>query len=201
MNYLAHLYFADPTPESRVGHLMGDFYSGPIGPELPPAVAEGVVLHRRVDAYTDAHPQVQLARARMQGPLRRYAGIILDIAFDHFLCRHWQQFHAEPLEAFLAQLYTDLELYRGVVPSRMQPVLQRLWQQRWLAHYRELAGVNRALERTAARLSRPSPLVQGGLELERHYAALESDFLVFFPQLITFFQQQRSQLRQRNDTR
>lgn len=191
MNYVAHLFFADPTPDSRVGQLMGDFYAGRIGPELPAAVAEGVRLHRRIDAFTDSHPRVVRARQRMQGPRRRFAGIILDLAFDHFLCRHWDAFHPQPLDRFLDQVYADLGAYTGFLPEPMAVPLERICQQRWLSVYREVEGTARALERMARRLSRPTALAQGGVEIVRHYPELERDFLIFFPQLVEFVARER----------
>jgi len=196
MNYLAHLFFADPTPESRVGHLMGDFYRGRLGAELSAAVAEGVWLHRRIDSYTDAHPRVTAARARMNGPRRRVAGIILDVAFDHFLCRHWDRFHRQTLTQFLQAVYVDLAAYQGFVPERMVVPLDRICQQQWLSVYGSVEGAGQALARMAGRFSRPTGLAQGGLEITRHYTALEQDFLLFFPQLMEYVEAQRNAYRQ-----
>ncbi|WP_210396440.1 ACP phosphodiesterase [Motiliproteus sediminis] len=186
MNYLAHLYFADPTPESRVGNLMGDFYRGSVSDTLPAAVREGILLHRRIDAFTDQHPVVAGARQRLQGPRRRFAGIIIDLTFDHFLCRHWPRYHSLSLAAFLDQTYADLARYTGPIPARMREPLRRLYTRRWLAAYAELEGIDTALARTADRLSRPTSLAQGGEEVRRHYRALEQDFEQFFPALINY---------------
>ncbi len=85
MNYLAHFYLSGEDPHWRVGGLMGDFLRGPVPEALPPGVRAGVMLHRRIDAYTDAHPVVGRSRRRVRPALRRFAGIVVDMSYDHFL--------------------------------------------------------------------------------------------------------------------
>ena len=56
MNYLAHLYLSDDgTPESLVGALLGDFVKGDDHRNYPPAIQRAILLHRKIDAFTDAH--------------------------------------------------------------------------------------------------------------------------------------------------
>lgn len=186
MNYLAHLYFADPTPESRSGSLMGDFYRGAIDSTLPQAVQQGIRLHRQIDVFTDAHPHVVAARQRFEPPYRRVAGIVLDLAFDHFLCRHWKRFHAKPLATFLAEVYGDLAAYQGYLPPRMQQPLDRLLSQRWLAAYAELEGLDRAFVRMDQRFKKPTALAKAGVIVRRDYQLIEADFLNFFPELVAY---------------
>jgi len=75
-----------------LGSLIGDFVRGRIDPALPPKVRAGIALHRAIDAYTDAHADVAAARALFEPPFRRYAGILLDMWFDHLLARQWARF-------------------------------------------------------------------------------------------------------------
>lgn len=74
-----------------LGSLIADFLRGAIDPAMARGVRIGVALHRAVDVYTDAHPQVVAARARFAPPYRRYAGILLDMWFDHLLAREWER--------------------------------------------------------------------------------------------------------------
>src|SRR5690242_14634083 len=62
MNHLAHLFLAAPTAESLIGNLAGDFVKGRIGDRFPPAIADGIAQHRRIDAFTDSHPSVAAFR-------------------------------------------------------------------------------------------------------------------------------------------
>lgn len=49
---------------------------------------------------TDRHPVVQAARAGFEPGARRYAGILLDILYDHCLALDWARYSDEPLAAF-----------------------------------------------------------------------------------------------------
>ena len=85
MNFLAHFHLAWPDEGLIAGGLEGDFYKGPLRDDLPEAVARGVQLHRAIDAYTDQHPALKELRAELPPHLRRFAGIVIDLSFDHFL--------------------------------------------------------------------------------------------------------------------
>lgn len=186
MNYLAHLVLADPTPESLMANLMGDYIKGPIAPDWQPRLRDGVILHRRVDGYTDAHPIVRRSAARLSAHRRRCAGIILDICFDHFLSNHWSLFCAQPRPLFIADTYRQLQGYQGYMPAAMQRPIQRMIEQDWLSAYAEADNIGRVLDRVAQRLSQPQRMLGAGQEFIEQYAQLEQDFLIFFPQLIAF---------------
>ncbi|MDN5863131.1 MAG: ACP phosphodiesterase, partial [Salinisphaera sp.] len=108
MNYLAHLYLAQRTGTSAAGALLGDFVRGRLAGGLPADVETGIRLHRRVDTYTDSHPEVVAARRSFDPPLRRYAGILIDLYFDHILACRWPQWHPDPLPEFAADCAAKL---------------------------------------------------------------------------------------------
>lgn len=89
MNYLAHLHLGGQRPEELLGSLYGDFVKGPLQGEFRPGIESGIQLHRSIDAFTDAHPLVGQALSRFTHTRRRYAGIVLDVFFDHCLARDW----------------------------------------------------------------------------------------------------------------
>lgn len=186
MNYLAHLYLADEAPESLIGSLLGDFYKGRISDELAPALRAGVVLHRRVDAYTDAHPVVGRSKRRIDPAFRRYAGILIDLFYDHFLARHWGRYSAVPLEAFTQRVYGVLRARLPELPPPMQRSMGYLLANDLLMSYRRIDGIERALCGIESRLKRPSRLGAAVVELEANYPDLAADFDHFFPQLMAF---------------
>lgn len=85
MNYLAHLYLAGYEDDWIAGALLGDFAKGRLE-NLPfvPGVVEGIRLHRAIDSFTDQHPVVRRSRSRLRSR-RLVSGIIVDLAYDHFL--------------------------------------------------------------------------------------------------------------------
>ena len=102
MNFLAHALLADPDTALRVGGLMGDFIRGPLPSRLPVQIAAGVELNRRIDGFADAHPAFRRSCARVGLLRRHFAGVMVDMFYDHFLANHWARFSDEPLDAFAA---------------------------------------------------------------------------------------------------
>lgn len=192
MNYLAHLYLADDTPESLLGNLLGDFVKGAAAKmRYPPDVQFGIDLHRRIDAFTDAHDVVRQAKSLVSPARRRFAGILVDVCFDHFLARRWAEYHALELEAFAARVYGVLSERRDVLPDRLQRMLPVMIEQGWLTSYREVENVGRAINGISRRLKRENTLMHGVAELTANYATFEASFRAFFPELIEFVASQK----------
>ncbi len=189
MNYLAHLYLAGDDPESFIGSLMGDFVKGAIDHSLPAAVRHAVWQHRRIDSFTDAHPTVLNSKRRIRPGFRRYAGILIDLYYDHFLAREWPQYSGVPLDDFAEGVYRVLELNHHRFPVAMQRSMSYMRGNGLLQSYRELSGIERALRGIETRLKRPSRLREAIVDLERNHTALGEDFSVFFPDLVGYVRQ------------
>lgn len=185
MNFLAHLYLTPPTPGGRIGSFLGDHVKGPL--ERAPYDAEivsAIRLHRAVDTFTDSHPLVTASKARLSAARRRYAGIIVDICYDHFLAQAWDEYHAKPLEAFVGEVYRDLSASTVALPSGLAAMIPRLVEYDWLTSYRELHGIARALDGMGHRIWHAGALVGAVTEIEDHYEALRADFTAYFPELV-----------------
>ena len=187
MNYLAHAFLAGPAIADRVGGLAGDFVKGLLPGLLPPDLARGVALHRAIDSWADQHPAFQASRERVSASRRRYAGILVDVFYDHLLALHWARFHDEPLERFTRQLYIDAMPYVDKLPSRFSEVLPLMQSRDWLAGYREPARIGAALDGMSRHRARqPNPLAGSLAELEADYAGFEADCLAFMPDAMAF---------------
>lgn len=194
MNFLAHAWLAGDDPAHQLGGLMGDFVKGPLPAGLPADIAAGVALHRRIDVFADNHPAFRRSRGRVSPARRRAAGILVDMFYDHFLARHWQAFHREPLSDFTARMYALMDAHHPVLPSRLAGLLPSMREDDWLASYRSTETVAFALDRMARRLSRPELLLGGGAELDIHYVGLEEDFFEFANDAASFATAQRGLL-------
>ena len=183
MNYLAHAVLAKPTQYSLVGNLLGDFCKGVDLEVLHPQVRAGLHNHRATDRYTDGHPIVKAAKAQFSPMRRRFAAVALDVLFDHFLIRHWQQFYSEPFTEYKAGLYFKLNGALPLMPVSMRETMQRVCHNDWFASYQQLPRLGQALDHIAARIRFANNF--GGIinEITPRYAQLEHDFLQFYPQL------------------
>lgn len=187
VNWLAHLCLAAPTPLARLGQLAGDFVRGDELASLTPELREGVLQHRALDAFTDAHPAPRRCRARISGPLRRFGPVLVDVFFDHALAVDFER-HADGrgLDEFVDGVHADLAAHVGLLPERLRAVAPRLIGERWLGCYAELAGIEATLRRMEGRLRRPAPLRDAVHELAREREAILAGFAEFWPEAKAF---------------
>lgn len=180
MNLLAHLWLAERTETSAAGQILGDMIKGRLDrPVFDPAIDQGMRLHRRIDSCCDAHPSHQALRAQFAPPLRRYAGIIVDIGFDHALARNWTDFHTQSLADFAEGMETRI---RSEWPADAPISADRLaGLGATLSRYRDAEGIDRALYSVSQRLRRDNPLKRAlpallaeNIEFERHLPRLIS---------------------------
>lgn len=188
MNYLAHLHLGGEAPAQLLGSLYGDFVKGPLAGQWPADIEAAIRLHRRIDAFTDSHPLQAQARARFPLARRRYAGILLDLFFDHCLARNWSDYASEPLPAFTGRVYRVLAA-EPTLPGRLALIAPRMAAQDWLGSYREFAVLEQVLAAMGRRISRPGVLDGSLEELERLYQPLSEDFRQFYPELMAFARQ------------
>ena len=183
MNYLAHLYLAQPEPSSRFGNLLGDFMRGSRPEMFSRPVQRGLANHRWVDKFTDSHDAVTSIKRKISSSRRRFAGIIVDIAFDHFLIKNWHTYSAESLDTFCQSVYRDLSARLPDMPTAMQHTVKSMTRHQWLTTYATLPGIARALDNTASRIRFTHSFYDSINEVETHYVEMEEAFNCFFPEL------------------
>lgn len=190
MNYLAHLHLGGQRPGQLLGSLYGDFVKGRLQGQFDPEVEAAIALHRRIDVFTDRHPLVDTALGRFSETRRRYAGIVLDVFFDHCLARDWTLYADRPLEQFTADVYHVLSRERQL-PERLAKIAPHMVANDWLGSYREFEVLEQVLRGISRRLTRPEELAGAMAELRRLYEPLSEDFSLFYPQLQDFAQNTR----------
>lgn len=192
MNYLAHILLARQSDDAMVGALLGDFCKPWEAGGYKQDIAREIFIHRKVDAFTDSHPVTLQARSLFRHTTRRYAGISLDVFYDHVLAEQWHHYCDIPLEAFVRRFYRALLARRETLPLSLAGQVQRMVSQDWLGSYREFDSVKLAIQRIAGRLSRNGAFLKDSVhDLDTHYEALSDGFHAFFPDLIRFVKQER----------
>ena len=186
MNYLAHLYLSEPTEEAWLGSLLGDFVKGPLDGRYGADITRAIALHRKIDSFTDAHPVVLRSKSRISPARRRYAGIMMDMFYDHFLAKYWHEFHDEPLDAFTARIYSILGRRHAMLPEQLQRVAPKMARGDWLGSYAEIGTIDTALNRMGQRFKRENQLLNSTDELVENYPQLEADFRAFLPEVLRF---------------
>ena len=190
MNHLAHVLLAGDEEALQLGGMLGDFVHGHPDPQRWPArVIAGIRLHRAIDVYTDGHAEVLAAKARLPPPYRRYAGIALDMWFDHSLARDFSRWDARPLARVSCGLRDLLRRHDALLPPGLQRFARYMEAHDLPAGYADPAVLGRALAGVGQRLRHANPLAAMLPVLQRHEAQLQSHFEAFFPQLQAFAQE------------
>ncbi len=183
LNWLAHLYLSEPTPEFRLGNLLPDLMRPAELQGFSAEVLRGAQCHRRIDVFTDSHPAVRRSVARLPSPYRRYGGILVDVFYDHFLAANWPQYSATPFEEFTRETYAGFPPFYLLLPAEVTGLLQRMQADDYLGSYRTVPGIQLTLSRISNRLRRPLNLGESVIHFQAAYEDFHRDFAEFFPQL------------------
>jgi acyl carrier protein phosphodiesterase len=184
MNYFAHLVLSQPTLESTVGNLLGDFARGLDQSALDPAVLAGLNNHRAVDRFTDSYIRATGIKQCFNPDRRRFAGIALDVYFDHLLMNHWLEFDARNLNDVIEEFYARMESGQALMPgSEMRRVTSRMISDDWFGSYRDIDSVAEALDRIAMRIRFANQFGNVIEDLRRHEDTILELFIDFFPDL------------------
>ncbi|MGB0867801.1 MAG: ACP phosphodiesterase [Granulosicoccaceae bacterium] len=184
MHFLAHLQLANGEPYQQIGQIAGDFAKGLELAKLHPEVALGVRRHRACDSFTDSHPYVRQSKALLDGPYRRYAGLVFDLYYDHLLARHWHAITGGELRRDADAIYASLEAHRAHWTSGMERFTDYIIDSDMLARLAEPEIMEVGLRRIASRLKRKVDLTPAIAEVERDAQEHERLFLGFYPELV-----------------
>jgi acyl carrier protein phosphodiesterase len=177
VNFLAHLYLSAPDKALMIGGFLGDFVKGPLKGELPKPIEQGIRLHRHIDSYTDQHPSQKAIKLRLPARFTRFSGIITDMMCDHFLTKHWHDFHEDSLSTFNQNCIVALTACNIGYNEKAQIVLDRMTHGNWLLNYGEIDYVSGALSRIGQRIRYENPLNDCGSLLPTICNQIEADCL------------------------
>lgn len=176
MNFLAHALLAGEHPALIVGGVIGDWIKGPLPGALPEDLARGVALHRAIDSYVESQPAFRRSRARISADRRRYAGVLVDVIYDHLLAHHWSAIHHQPLDEYCAGVYCLIKGRLNDLPLSSHPALTMMEREDWLGSYAQIDGIADVLVRMSRRARQPNPLANGELEFLADVEGFTGDF-------------------------
>lgn len=184
MNFLAHLYLSGHSEDILLGNFIGDFVKGNAFEDYSDTVKEGILLHRKIDFFTDNHKAVSLSKDVLREKYRHYSGVIVDMFYDHFLATSWSRFHPDPLPVFVENTYQTLLRRRDDMPEKASYMLSFMSENNWLLGYASTKGIHQALSGMARRTSFTSHMEKAVKDLEIHYDVFQKHFHAFFPDVI-----------------
>ena len=183
MNFLAHALLSPEDDEIRAGNVCADLIKGRIEGVAPPGIVAGVALHRAIDRFADRHHAFRACMAYVAAPRRRYAGVVVDIFFDHCLARSWRRYCAVDLDVFVECVCARIEQQADRIPVRDRERFTRMLEGRWLGIYATRPGLDRVFAGLARRARFGHGLGDAATDLDRHYSAIEASFHELMPAL------------------
>lgn len=183
MNYLAHIYLSGNDEELKIGNFIADSVKGKKYLSYPEQIKKGILLHREIDSFTDAHFLVRQGTARLMPKYGLYSGVILDILYDHLLAKNWKEYHPQNLADYVAEFYILLETNYKVLPKRVKSFLPIMCQQNWLLSYASLSGIESILFQMNHRVKNDVKLHLALNEFQEFHIKYELEFRLFFKEL------------------
>ena len=194
MNFLAHIYLSGDDEGVIIGNFIADGIKGKKYEKYPDPIRKGILLHRAIDTYTDAHPTVRQSTKRLHKNYGHYSGVIVDILYDHFLAKNWNDYHEQPLDSFVEDFYELLRNNYQLLPVRIKRMMPYMISDNWLLSYRTVKGISKILSQMNVRTKGVSRMNFAVVELEEHYEQFEEEFTTFFAEIIAYSENKRATL-------
>lgn len=183
MNFLGHLVVSGSDPLVITGNFMGDAVKGRDLSRYMERVQAGIRMHRAIDTYTDTHPITLVGRQRLRARTGKFAGVALDVFYDHALASQWDKVSDEPLDRFVQRMYTLLQDHADLMPERTRNMLRYMVQGDWLGSYARIEGIAQALAGMSTRVN-GGAVLQGAEEvLIEHLDQFRAESLAFLTDL------------------
>jgi acyl carrier protein phosphodiesterase len=188
MNYLAHLFLAGSDPEMILGNFIADHVKGSEILKYSEKIRTGILMHRAIDTFTDQHPIVKQSIVRLRADFRKYAGVIVDMYYDHYLSAHWDDYSVQDLLGFTKTRYDILNKFQSILPERSARLLFFMEKQNWLLSYGSFDGMQQAFYGMSRRTTFESNMELAVDNLKAGYPEFHQEFREFFPDLQSFVQ-------------
>ena len=184
MNYLAHIYLSGTNDLLKIGNFMADSIKGNTYKLFDDEIMKGILLHRHIDSFTDAHPIYRKSKHRLHEKYGHYSGVIMDILYDHFLAKNWTSYSDESLEDYAANFYNLLQNNEAILTEKIKSIIPYMIEQNWLLSYASLTGIEKILYQMDYRTKHRVHMQEAMVELEAFYLEFEGEFFLFFDELI-----------------
>lgn len=196
MNFLAHIYLSGEDDFVKIGNFMADSIRGSRYLDYSPEIQKGVLLHRHIDSFTDAHSIYRRSKHRLHEKYGHYSGVIMDIAYDHFLAKNWSKYSNEKLEDYAADFYQLMQDNYEILTERTKGMLPYMIGRNWLVSYASLEGLEMILFQMDHRTKNRVHMQEAVIEIKAFYSEFEAEFFQFFEELKLSCQQKLKELNQ-----
>ena len=196
MNFLAHIYLSGNSELVKIGNFMADGIRGKDYLNFPEDVKNGILLHRQIDTFTDAHPTYRKSKHRLHDKYGHYSGVIMDILYDHFLAKNWSKYSNEKLEDYANDFYQLLQDNYDILTERIKGMMPYMIARNWFVSYASIAGLEMILFQMDYKTKHRANMQEAIVELQDFYTEFEAEFFLFFEELKSSCQQKINELNE-----
>lgn len=183
MNFLVHIFLSGKNKDIILGNFIADMVKGRQIQKYSPEIVKGIMLHREIDRFTDNHPIVALSKKRLRNKYRHYSGVIVDMYYDHFLAKNWNDYSEEPINRTAGNAYKILLSNVLILPPKVKRILPFMIAENWLVNYANPESLQRNFEGMSKRTAYKSGMENAVQDLLLDYNSYYAEFAKFFPEL------------------
>lgn len=188
MNFLAHSFLAF-SDEQIVGQFLEDVIRNKDRFSFPEKMQQGITLHREIDTFTDAHPELHEAKKIFSPLVRLYAGAFVDVSMDYFLAHSMPD---EVLKKHAEKVYQVLRKYEGLLPERLVRMVNGMQKDNWLYNYKEDWGIQYSMQNVLNKAKYLNKDLEVFEVFMNNKPQLQKHFDIFFPELLAHAQEVNS---------
>ena len=183
MNFLAHIYLSGDNDLLKIGNFMADSIRGHAYENYPEEIKKGILLHRSIDSFTDAHPIYRQSKHRLHEKYGHYSGVIMDIFYDHFLAKNWKNYSDTKLEDYAENFYLLLKENYDILTERAKGMMPYMIGRNWLVSYATIEGLEMIMFQMDYRTKHRVAMDESIVELKQFYTEFENEFTLYFEEL------------------
>ena len=186
MNFLSHIYLSGDSEGLIIGNFIADSVKGSAFKQFSPEIKNGILLHRKIDSFTDSHQIVEQSKKRLRANYKKYSSVIVDIYYDHYLAANWSLYSDVGLKQFTEKIYSIVKNNHSILPEKSIQFTKYMLQHDILFAYSKLEGIEQVLDGMSRRAKFKSNMEFSIHDLKEHYTLFENEFKLFFPELQQF---------------
>ena len=186
MNFLAHLHLSGDNEQIKIGNFIGDAVKGKSYLNFAPDIQKGIILHRKIDTFTDNHQITKDLNKFFNEKYRKYSGIVVDIVYDYFLANNWQNYSNQGLEYFVSDTHSLLMSNFRILPLKMKKILPFFIGRNRLLSYRDMSGIESVLVAMAKYTSLPQGASFAVDVVQKNHNYFEESFSIFYNEIYSY---------------
>lgn len=183
MNYLAHIFLSGDDDDLKIGNFIADHVKPTQRMNYSAEIRSGMHLHYAIDTYTDNHSLVSAGKKRLHPHLHKYTPVVVDVLYDHFLARHWSEYHHLDLLEYTHLFYSLLHTRKNLLPDKTKYILNYMEPRNWLYNYQHMSELEKIFAGMSRRANFENNISDALKYIKKDYDLFEEEFRLFFAQL------------------